>query len=1559
MNLTQSTVRVLSILRLYVITASIVSTGVGIIVLMGWFLDIALLKSIPPYIVTMKFNTALCFVMAGISLWLIKDENTNQEKKLIKQVLVSLVLIIALLTLIEYLFGWDLGIDQLVVKDLATPSSAYPGRIPIIIAIGFVLLGLAILLIYSRISEYLSFSAALLASMAIIGYLFDFRSLYLLKGYGSVALPTAITFLILSLGILAARPSRGMMGTLTADRSGSRMMRLYLPETIVLTILLGWLVQKAEHLGFVDATNDSVILVILLIVTYSPLLFLNAARINKIEEALKHNDKLLQMTSEMAKVGGWELDLQTKKVVWTPETYRIYEIDPATEPNLEQVIQFAAPEARPVISEAVHRAIEEGTPYDLELQTMTAKERLIWIRTLGQAELRDGRWVRLFGTFQDTTDRKQAELRIRQLVRLYATLSQVNQTIVRVKDQSELFQSICTIAVEYGKFGIAWIGLLDRRTGQVTPVTVQGIAQGQFPFQSINIKKEPFKSGLLGSAVEQGRIVYSRDIQTDPNMQHWREIAIMGGYNAGAAIPFWLNGEIFGLLNLYAIDSGYFGGEEQDNLLGEMGQDISFALDTMELETKRKQAHEQLRTSEERYRLLFEASLEAILLTAPDGSILDVNPEACRLFGYSREELKQLGRTGVVDITDPRLPEALEERQRTGKFRGELTLVRKDGTKFEGEIFTVLFKDKDGLNRTHMAIRDITERKRAAKALLESEVRFRRAVEAAGAVPYFHDYRTNTYSFIGDGILALTGYSAQQITPTLYGSLEQEAHLLGETSSLSVPEASKLMRTGQLSKWRCDSLVTAKDGKKRWIADVSVPVLGERGEVAGSIGFLQDLTERKQVEDELRASEERYRHLVENMNDVVMEVDIQGNLCYVSPNYTALSGYSVEDEIGRSAFAHIHPEDLPLLLQKLEKALSSEKQSMAYRVQNKSGEWRWIETSGKPFRTADNSVHVISVARDITKRKRVEEQLERQIERLNALREIDVAINTSFEMQVTLDVVLRQVTSQLNVDAAAILLFHPHLQTMEYICNRGFRSPAIQPAQLKLGAGYTSRVVLERQTIHVSDLDDTWSESSKTLEFVNGDFVEYFGVPLVVKGEIKGVLEIYQRTRLEPTEEWLDFMEMLAGQAAIAIDNVQLWEQIQRHASELEQRVEERTVELNQTNLELEHANRAKDEFLANMSHELRTPLNSILGMSESLLEQRRDSLNDRQQKSLQVIGSSGRHLLELINDILDLSKIGAGKLDFYPETIGVAEITQASLAFVKSQAMKKSITLTYEEDQTVSKIYVDPRRLKQILVNLLTNAVKFTPEGGRVTLQVCANADEDLIQFSVIDTGIGIAPEDLEKLFQPFVQVDSRLNRQFEGTGLGLALVKKLTDLHGGSMELQSEVGKGSRFTITLPWGTERVTEQATSEASAELSALPQSEEPIALPEQVVGHGRILLAEDNMANVLTIGEYLESHGYDVIVAHDGVEAIEKAHATHPDIILMDIQMPAMDGLEAMRRLRANSDFATTAIIALTAFAMPGDRERCLEAGANEYMSKPVGLKKLLYTINEVLGREK
>lgn len=414
----------------------------------------------------------------------------------------------------------------------------------------------------------------------------------------------------------------------------------------------------------------------------------------------------------------------------------------------------------------------------------------------------------------------------------------------------------------------------------------------------------------------------------------------------------------------------------------------------------------------------------------------------------------------------------------------------------------------------------------------------------------------------------------------------------------------------------------------------------------------------------------------------------------------------------------------------------------------------------------------------------------------------------------------------------------------------------------------------------------------------------------------------------------------------------------------LAQRVAERTADLSRANAELARVNRLKDEFLASMSHELRTPLNVILGMSEVLRTNTYGPLNPDQLSALDYVAESGYHLLDLINDILDFSKIEAGKLYVEITSVRVQEVYQASLRLVKQMAREKGIKLHTTVDSNVITLPADERRLKQILINLLTNAVKFTPDGGQIGLEITGDPILDVVHFTVWDTGIGIAPENIEYLFQPFVQLDSKLSRQYEGTGLGLALVARLAEMHGGGVSVESELGRGSRFTVSLPWSTSANSTGAPAETAcvskpAPLQATEARLNPAAPAEVKGDQPLILIAEDNEANIATLSGFLRAKGCQILVARNGVEVLEQAKGELPAIILMDMQMPVMGGLETIAQIRRDVSpvMAALPVIALTALAMPGDQEKCLNAGANAYLSKPVSLVRLWELIQSLLAR--
>ncbi|TYQ27918.1 PAS domain S-box protein [Pseudanabaena sp. UWO310] len=395
-------------------------------------------------------------------------------------------------------------------------------------------------------------------------------------------------------------------------------------------------------------------------------------------------------------------------------------------------------------------------------------------------------------------------------------------------------------------------------------------------------------------------------------------------------------------------------------------------------------------------------------------------------------------------------------------------------------------------------------------------------------------------------------------------------------------------------------------------------------------------------------------------------------------------------------------------------------------------------------------------------------------------------------------------------------------------------------------------------------------------------------------------------------------------------------------------------LELAKSNAELVKANQLKDEFLGLMSHELRTPLNAILGMTELLQDEIFGSLNPQQIIALTTIDLSSSHLLKLIDDILDLTNIAAGRLKLNFEVTDINHLCQNSLDLIERSAAKKHLNLELNIQPNLSAIVIDSTRIQQVLLNLLDNAIKFTPEGGSIRLEVSTYVNHlnlsNWLRFTIIDTGIGFELEKFSQLFQPFMQIDSTLSRRYEGLGLGLAIVKQIVELHDGKLEANSILGKGSCFTFELPFENNFGSSRATKQ-TMDMDMNIQSD----IPTRPQVHPLILLAEDNESNILTTVSYLEAKEYRVCVAKNGREAIAFAKEFCPDMILMDIQMPEMDGLKAIELIRLDPSLQNIPIIAMTALAMASDRQKCLEAGANDYVAKPVKFRQLVATIQKML----
>ncbi|MFI5316517.1 MAG: ATP-binding protein [Myxococcota bacterium] len=405
--------------------------------------------------------------------------------------------------------------------------------------------------------------------------------------------------------------------------------------------------------------------------------------------------------------------------------------------------------------------------------------------------------------------------------------------------------------------------------------------------------------------------------------------------------------------------------------------------------------------------------------------------------------------------------------------------------------------------------------------------------------------------------------------------------------------------------------------------------------------------------------------------------------------------------------------------------------------------------------------------------------------------------------------------------------------------------------------------------------------------------------------------------------------------------------ELETHRATLEQKVAERTLELEAARNDAQRANRSKSAFLANMSHEIRTPMTAILGYADLLLDEEMQ-LGDEPRRLLEIVRRNGGHLLDVLNDILDLSKIEAGRLEVELIPTSLAHIVSEIASLMRVRADEKGIALEVAFETPIpSAVQSDPTRMRQAVVNLLGNAIKFT-ERGSVRLAVSYDPESERARIEVRDTGIGIAPEKRDGLFRAFEQADSSITRRFGGTGLGLAITKRIAILLGGDCSVRSEVGRGSTFTFELKAHPSPDSQLLHAVGDAELqrdTRRTSSAEPIS--------ARILLAEDGADNQRLISLVLRKAGADVSVVENGQMALERAERESFDLILMDMAMPVMDGYTAARSLRARG--IDVPIVALTAHALAGEREKCLEAGCDAYLTKPIDRFDLLASIRGLL----
>ena len=775
-----------------------------------------------------------------------------------------------------------------------------------------------------------------------------------------------------------------------------------------------------------------------------------------------------------------------------------------------------------------------------------------------------------------------------------------------------------------------------------------------------------------------------------------------------------------------------------------------------------------------------------------------------------------------------------------------------------------------------------------------------------------------------------------------------------------------------------------------------------------------DSTESKRAEEALRESEERFRSIMELSPDIISIVTEDGTLAYNSPAARTIHGYSDEEMAGRNTFELIHPDDLADVKAFQEEILNdaAHPRTIQYRYRNKDGSYTWMEAVISNQLANPHIRGLVAISRDISWRKRLEEALRGNEEFYRSLVEDQTEIIQRYRadgtitfvndvycryFQTTREAVVgtswysRALPDQLRAFREQLQTMTPHntVMTIESLIpagngelrwmqfnNRGFFDESgrlveimavgrditdrklAEEARRQSEEKYRSIVEMSQEWIWELDLSGKHTYTSarctdilgyETDEFLQKDISQFLHEEdrMTVEAELPRLIAAKRGwrgwiLRWRHKDGTYRFLESNADPILDRAGGLTGYRGADRDITD-RKRAED---ELKQAKEAAEAANRAKSEFLANMSHEIRTPLNAIIGLGH-LTQQ--TELTTMQRDYLDKIESAGHTLLNLINDILDLSKIEAGMLTLEQIEFSLPELLERVAGMIAVPCRVKGLNFLFSRQPEVPEWLVgDPYRLQQVLQNLLGNAVKFT-ERGEVALGIALAGEEGeggqvVLSFTVRDTGIGLSADRTELLFQPFIQADSSITRRYGGTGLGLNICRRLVSLMGGDISAEGLPRGGSAFTFTARFGT-----VAGAEASPP-SMKKENRRVLPVAEGLAGL-RVLLVEDQPLNQQVAREILTTAGVVVEIAADGGEAVRLAAERRYDLILMDLQMPVMDGYTATREIRQKWNAADLPIIAMTAHAMENEREKCLESGMNDYLAKPIDVRKLYQAI--------
>jgi len=1009
----------------------------------------------------------------------------------------------------------------------------------------------------------------------------------------------------------------------------------------------------------------------------------------------------------------------------------------------------------------------------------------------------------------------------------------------------------------------------------------------------------------------------------------------------------------------------------------------------------RKQAEQKLRETLE----MLDLASDAIIIRDMDDRILYWNQGAEKLYGWTKAEVVgQYIHTFLETVFPTPLETVLAEFFQHGIWEGELHHTTRDRRHIIVASRWTLQRDGEGKPCAQLEINnDISDRKQAEDAIKQSEERYRSLIVATSQIAWTADPEGRSPDL--PSWRAYTGQTEAQVVGL--GWLDAIHPDDGERTNQAWMEA---VQTRSL--YEIEYRIRGADGNYRYFQARGVPLLDEDGNIREWIGICTDIHDRKQAEDAIKQSEERYRSLIAATSQIVWTADVEGRSADL-PSLRAYTGQTEAEVVGLGWLDAIHPDDRERTNQVwMEAAQTNSLYETEFRLRRADGNYRYFQARGVPIQNEDGTIREwVGTCTDIHDRKQAEDAIKQSEERYRSLilATSQIVWITDPEGRCEDTPSMRAYTGQTEAEVVGfgwLDTIHPDdregtvqvwmeaVQTkslfeIEYRLRRAdgnyhyFQARAVpilnEDGSIREWVGtsidihdrkqaedaikqseerYRSLIAATSQMVWTADAEGRAPDLPSWRAYTGQTEAEMAGL---------GWLDaIHPDDRERTNQAWMEAVQTnslfeIEYQIRRADGNYRYFQvrgvplldedgSIREWIGTCTDIHDRKEAEILQGKAKeaAEAASRAKSEFLANMSHELRTPLNGIMGYAQIL---QRSKLNEEERSRINVIYQCGSHLLTLINDILDLSKIEAQKVELMPTDFHFPAFLQGVAEMCRIRAEIKGIHFHFPSSPELPiGIRADEKRLRQVLINLLSNAIKFTDEGS-VTF-IVTFAAEGKIRFEIRDTGTGIAQDQLQAIFQPFEQVGDR-RRQTEGTGLGLAISKRIVELMGSTIQVQSEMNVGSIF-----WFDANI---SPADEWVKTSQIDDRGQIIGIKDR---QPKIVVIDDKWANRSVISNLLSPIGFEVSEANDGQQGWEKILEVQPDLIVTDLLMPELDGFELIKLVRESENFKDLIIIVCSASVFETDQYRSLEAGANAFIAKPVQATELLQKLQQYLELE-